>query len=213
MRQMSAITRGAVQAGTSPGDFAKLWFAAFQAILSQSARMIDFNHMKLLARLPLCCAFVLILGSCANNDPLVGNDPYGTGPFDSEGNYVERWADDPTKWRRPGSHKKPSDDLPVIAANERPPENATPLPPSRPTATRPTASKPAQETIKPKPVVSKPKPKPKPQSSYVRYTVKKGDTLGAIAARHGSSVSGIQRASGISGTLIRPGQVLKVPKR
>ena len=178
--------------------------------------MIDFNTMKLQIRLPLACALLLMLGACANQDKLVDNDPYGTGPFDSEGRYREDWADDPTKWRRPGSRQKPADDLPVIAANERPPENATPLPPSRPATTRSTTtSKPVQEAIKPKPVVSatKPKPKPKPQPSVVRYTVKKGDTLSGIAGRYGSSVSGIQRASGISGTLIRPGQVLKVPKR
>lgn len=175
--------------------------------------MIDFNTMKLPARLPLSCALTLMLGACANQNQYAGNDPYGTGPFDSQGNYREDWADDPTKWRRPGSRQKPVDDLPVVAANERPPNNATPLPPSRPTTSSNTASSPAQTTVKPKPVAVKPKPKPKPQPSYVRYTVKKGDTLSAIASRNGSTVSGIQRASGISGTLIRPGQVLKVPKR
>jgi LysM repeat protein len=160
----------------------------------------------------------LMLGACANQNQLAENDPYGTGPFDSEGNYVEKWADDPTKWRKPGSRQKPVDDLPVIAANERPPANATPLPPTttRPTTTRPTtppttAARPTPSTVKPKPVAAKPKPKPQP--AVVRHTVKKGDTLSAIASRYGSSVSGIQRASGISGTLIRPGQVLKVPKR
>jgi LysM repeat protein len=184
---------------------------------SHCARMIVFNTMKLQNRLPLSLALTLLLGSCANNnDPM---DPHGTGPFDDQGNYVENWADDPAKWRRPGSRQKPKDDLPVIAANERPPENASPLPPARPTTTRPTiTAKPNPNAIKPtRPVVAtpkpKPKPKPKPQPSYVRYTVKKGDTLGAIAARNGSTVSGIQRASGISGTLIRPGQVLKVPKK
>lgn len=176
--------------------------------------MIDFKTMKLQIRLALFCASMLLLGACANNNSQVDNDPFGTGPFDAQGRYREDWADDPAKWRRPGSQQKPTDDLPVIAANERPPADATPLPPSRPTTSSPTTAKPTQTTVKPKPVVvSKPKPKPKPQPSYVRHTVKKGDTLGAIAGRYGSSVSGIQRASGISGTLIRPGQVLKVPKR
>jgi LysM repeat protein len=178
--------------------------------------MIAPNTMKLQIRLPLSCALALMLGACANQNQLAENDPYGTGPFDSEGNYVEKWADDPTKWRKPGSRQKPVDDLPVIAANERPPANATPLPPARST-TRPTTTttRPTQPAVKPKPVASapKPKPKPKPQPTVVRYTVKKGDTLSGIASRYGSSVSGIQRASGISGTLIRPGQVLKVPKR
>jgi LysM repeat protein len=169
------------------------------------------NTMKPPIRLYFSCATLLLLGACANRNQYAGNDPYGTGPFDSEGNYREDWADDPTKWRRPGSRQKPVDDLPVVAANERPPANATPLPPSRSATSSTTASRPAQTTVKPKPVAVKPKPKPQP--SYVRYTVRKGDTLSAIASRNGSTVSGIQRASGISGTLIRPGQVLKVPKR
>jgi nucleoid-associated protein YgaU len=178
--------------------------------------MIAPNTMKLQIRLPLSCALALMLGACANQNQLAENDPYGTGPFDSDGNYREDWADDPTKWRRPGSRKKPVDDLPVIAANERPPANATPLPPARPTSTRPTTTttRPTPPPVKPKPAVAaKPKPKPKPQPTVVRYTVKKGDTLSGIASRYKSTVSGIQRANGISGTLIRPGQVLKVPKR
>jgi LysM repeat protein len=59
---------------------------------------------------------------------------------------------------------------------------------------------------KPKPVVVKPKPK------AVNYTVKSGDTLGRIASRNGTSLSALRRANGISGDLIRPGQVLKIPK-
>lgn len=64
---------------------------------------------------------------------------------------------------------------------------------------------------KPKPVLVKAKPKPKPKA--VRYTVKKGDSLSAIASRTGSSVSAIKAQNGISGTLIRPGQSLVIPKR
>jgi LysM repeat protein len=186
------------------GDFVKI------------TQVNDFNLMRLPLKLILSCGSMVLLGACANQDPLAQNDPFGTGPFDANGNYREEWADNPAKWRRPGSRQKPVDDLPVIAANERPPANATPLAPARPTTTNTatttvrTAPKPV--AAKPKPVAVKPKPKPKPQPSYVRYTVKKGDTLGAIASRNGSTVSGIQRASGISGTLIRPGQVLKVPK-
>ena len=44
------------------------------------------------------------------------------------------------------------------------------------------------------------------------YTVRDGDTLGAIAARHHTSVAAIARASGISSrALIHPGQVLRLP--
>jgi LysM repeat protein len=57
--------------------------------------------------------------------------------------------------------------------------------------------------------VSSPRPKPKP---IVRHLVKKGDTLYSLGRRYGTSVSSIQRANGISGTNIRLGQTLKIPK-
>ena len=152
--------------------------------------MIVQATMKPLIWLPLSCAAVLVFNSCANNGSTAGNDPYGTGPFDANGNYREDWADDPTKWRRPGSRQSPADDLP--------PANANPLPPAG---------------SSPKPVAAKPKPKPKPKPSSITYTVKKGDTLSGIASRYGSTVTKIRSANGISGSLIRPGQKLKVPTR
>jgi len=45
----------------------------------------------------------------------------------------------------------------------------------------------------------------------VKYKVKSGDTLGAIAARHRVSASSIRRANGIKGSLIRTGQVITIP--
>lgn len=169
-------------------------------------------------------AAALVLASCANNDEFASNDPYGTGPFDSEGNYREDWADDPTKWRRPGSRQKAREEAPFQASNDRPPANASPLPPARPSQPAST-TKPAQPTqtvrktqparptatasAKPKPK-SKPKPKPAPQPT--RYTVKKGDSLYVIAKRHGTTVTAIQRANRISGSIIQPGQRLVIPR-
>jgi len=46
----------------------------------------------------------------------------------------------------------------------------------------------------------------------VRHTVKKGDTLSGLASRYGSSVSKIKAANRISGTVIRLGQTLTIPK-
>jgi len=47
-----------------------------------------------------------------------------------------------------------------------------------------------------------------------RYTVRPGDTLGAISRRYRTSVDAIVRLNGLrSRTLIRPGQVLRVPSR
>jgi hypothetical protein len=158
------------------------------------------SAMNSAAWLPISAA--LILTGCTNN-PGSGSGP-GTGPFDANGNYREDWADDPSKWRRPGSR----DDLPTIAKNEQPPPNANPLPPNR-------SSTPKVTTPRPEPTVVKttPKPKPKPKPKVTRYTVKKGDTLSGIASRYGSSVTLLRKANGISGSLIRPGQSLIVPKR
>lgn len=44
------------------------------------------------------------------------------------------------------------------------------------------------------------------------YTIKKGDTLGAIAARNGTTVSKIKAANGMSSDFIREGKSLKIPK-
>jgi LysM repeat protein len=174
-------------------------------------RMIDQATMKPLIWLPLSCAAALVFNSCANQGSSAGNDSLGTGPFDAQGNYREDWADDPTKWRRPGSRQAPAEDIPAVAANDLPPANASPLPPAGGSSPKPSSSRPSSSSS-PKPVVSsKPKPKPKPTS--ITYTVKKGDTLSGIASRYGSTVSKIRSANGISGSLIRPGQKLKVPKR
>lgn len=158
--------------------------------------------------LPTFCVLILILTGCTN-DPSLANDPLGTGPFDANGNYVEKWADDPSKWTKP-SNRHQSDDLPVVAKNEEPPANASPIAPGGVSRSKPSPV-PTVSTPKPTPVVVKPKPKPKPKTT--RYTVKKGDTLSGIASRYGSSVSKIRSANGISGSLIRPGQSLVVPRR
>jgi LysM repeat protein len=178
--------------------------------------------MKPLIWLPFSCSVILTFSGCADKNSLA-NDPLGTGPFDSRGNYREDWADDPTKWRRPGSRQAaaPADDLPVVAANEKPPANATPLAPAVMSAPKPGGPKPSS-TPKPsaraadsgpKTVAAKPKPKPKPKPTSTTYVVKKGDTLSGIASRNGSSVAAIRRANGISGSMIHPGDKLKIPRR
>ncbi len=189
--------------------------------------------MKPVLWIPAFSAFVLALSSCGNSGDS-GTQQAGTGPFDRNGRYIEEWADNPSKWRKagkaPSPHELKSDELPEIAANEQPPQNANPLAPSaqsKPTPVisqtqvtskpKPTAT--TTSTTKPKPVAAKPKPKPKPvvkakpKPKSIRYVVKSGDSLSAIAARNGSSVSAIKSANGISGTLIRPGQSLTIPKK
>jgi LysM repeat protein len=193
--------------------------------------------MKLALQLSAAGFTAVLLSSCGNNGSTAANNPYGTGPFDSRGNYVEEWADNPSKWKRGGGGvpSKPGESLVI---NDEPPANSIPIPTpentpqpgqirsttvvSKPTpittarrattSPSPTKSKPSTAaTSKPKPKTVAAKPKPKSPATS-RYTIKKGDTLSAIAARNRTSVAALQRANGIKGSLIQPGKTLVIPK-
>jgi len=154
-------------------------------------------HMKSAAAL-LTAATAMLLASCGNQGRNLDH-PVGTGPFDRRGNYVEAWADNPAKWR--GGDRKPT-----------PPRTTTPSRPSQATASnqRPAQqSRPAQ-TAQNRPAAT-PQPRPQPRPQARTYTVKRGDTLSGIASRHRTTVAALRRANGISGDLIRPGQVLRIP--
>jgi LysM repeat protein len=56
--------------------------------------------------------------------------------------------------------------------------------------------------------VEESEPEPEPEPTY--HTVRRGDTLGAIAGRYGVTVSQIRQLNGISGSRIRAGQRLRV---
>jgi LysM repeat protein len=83
-----------------------------------------------------------LFSSCGPTGGTAGNhrrNPSGTGPFDSHGNYVEAWADSPSKWNkstRQASVTEPTKST-ALAANDEPPPDAIPLPPS---GTNPAAS-------------------------------------------------------------------------
>lgn len=158
--------------------------------------------------------------SCGNNGGLTaGNNPTGTGPFDSRGNYVEAWADNPSQWRKGSTQVvEAQPDRPAAVVPVTPPVVAS-TPPPRPasTSTPVIASKPkprptavASNTVKPKPVAKKPVVKVKPKTT--RHSVRSGDNLYNIAKRYGTSVGAIQKANGIKGSMIRPGQSLVIPR-
>ena len=50
-----------------------------------------------------------------------------------------------------------------------------------------------------------------PKASAKTYRVSRGDTLWEIARRAGSSVAAIKRANAMESTMLRPGQVLRLP--
>lgn len=162
-----------------------------------SVRHCQNGDMKSATTFLFAGAMVLLSASCAGSR-FSGDHPTGTGPFDSRGNYIEAWADNPAKWR--GGDRKPT-----------PPRTTTP--PRRPAqATASTQQARPTQTAQNRPAATpQPRPPVRPQPQVRRYTVKRGDTLSAIARRHNTTVAGLRRANGISGDLIRPGQVLRIP--
>ena len=50
-------------------------------------------------------------------------------------------------------------------------------------------------------------------ASANRYRIRRGDSLSTIARKHGTSVTALRRANGMSGSRIRAGQTLKIPAR
>lgn len=180
---------------------------------------------------PPAASVLLFLPSCTNTGGILADHPTGTGPFDSRGNYIEAWADNPSQWRRSSQPqtRDPEPDAPVLVSNTPAPAvpTATPSRPVSSTTTvlntrpQPPRTSPSTAVARPKPAVTSaaaPKPKPKPvaakpkPAASSRHTVRKGDTLYGIAKRYGTSVGAIQKANRISGTMIRPGQALVIPR-
>ena len=90
------------------------------------------NGMKVFFWMSSICALALALSSCGNGGGRSSLGPQtGTGPFDRNGNYVEEWADSPSKWRKSGSSRSPqvrkSSELPEMVKNDQPPQNAVPI--------------------------------------------------------------------------------------
>ena len=186
----------------------------------------------------LSCAALLVLpflltscgssggGSVSENRSSRGYNP-GVGPFDSSGNYVERWADDKSKgrwWRK--STTTPSAVAKTKTSKVPPPvvaSNVTPRPPTSQPTVRPLppvggyTPPPSPRPKPPAATTSKPKPKPvartKPKSKApVTHIIKKGDTLYGLSRKYGASVTAIQRANGLKGTNLRIGRKLLIPR-
>lgn len=120
------------------------------------------------------------------------------GPFDSSGNYVDNWADNPPKRKYIPRGKKKSK-----TTEPRPQQYAV-------QHTPPTPSTVAKATPPPKKAPSVTvKPKAKPP---VTHSVKRGDTLYGLSRKYGTSVSSIQRANNLRGSTIGIGQRLIIPR-
>ena len=147
--------------------------------------------MSIIAWITVSLLFIPLLTQCSSY--YAPTTQAVTGPFDSRGNYIEEWVDNPKKWYRPTS------------PTNLPKPTTAPRYPALPQI--------AALESRPSPSVSTPKPAPvKPKPQVLKYSVKKGDSLSRIASRHGIGLSSLRRANGIYGDLIRPGQVLTIPK-
>jgi LysM repeat protein len=99
----------------------------------------------------------------------------------------------------PAAAASPTEAVAPSSASPSLPATSTPSP--SPAASGPLATPPLPTT----------KPTTKPANTQ-RYRVRAGDTLSGIARRFGTTVAVLKRLNGISdASLIRPGQVLRVP--
>lgn len=121
------------------------------------------------------------------------------GPFDGNGNYVDKWADNPPK------RKYIPRDQPKSQPQRQPqPQYVSATPPPRPVPiAQPKPTPPPKKTV-----TVKPKKKPP-----ITHTVRKGDTLYGLSRKYGVSVSSIQRANKMRGTTINIGKRLIIPRK
>ena len=178
-----------------------------------SYRFSMLSLLALLTMLLVSCGGGGRSGPVTENRSIRGYNP-GVGPFDNQGNYVERWANDKSKgnwWRKsivhepvaPATTGKPA----VIAAVAAPKPTARPAASSpKPTPAKPAAA--ATPTSKPAVAITA-KPKSKPP---VRHVIKKGDTLWALSRKYNTTVTAIQRANGLKGSNLKIGRTLLIPR-
>lgn len=178
--------------------------------------------MKAVFWMPAASAIVFVLTCCGGGGG--GNVPQGsTGPFDSHGNYVEALADDPSKWRKPGSspdEPKP-DAVPVVASNDQPPQNSNPLPPAKTAPviaqtevtqkpkhtekkTAPAVVKSKHPAEKTEPILVKPKhPVEKSKPELVKAKSKPKPKSSSYVVKSGDSLSAIANSTGSSVSAIQ----------
>ncbi|MGB2403126.1 MAG: LysM peptidoglycan-binding domain-containing protein [Akkermansiaceae bacterium] len=192
-----------------------------------SSLMNQFARLLAPALILLSLITMMFLASCGSgggggyvneNRTLRGYNP-GVGPFDNQGNYVERWANDKSKgnwWRKSIVHEPVAPTAPskpaVVAAMPKP--TPTPKPSASTSSFKPKPSTPAPAasaaTATAKPTVAiTAKPKSKPP---IRHVIKKGDTLWGLSRKYGTTVTAIQRANGLKGSNLRIGRTLLIPR-
>jgi LysM repeat protein len=96
------------------------------------------------------------------------------------------------------------------ASPDASPSRSDAAPTTLPGATASVAPSPSSSPSRSPAATSRPTPTPVPADA-VRYTVRSGDTLISIASRFNTTVKRIKAANGLTGNVIRVGQVLVIP--
>ncbi len=204
-----------MNSGGAYSSSVRLFLAAAAAVVMASCASAP--NIK---RLPRNLPKISLNGSSRTPKHSMSGSEY---PFDEKGNYMTSWvasggpsaaemnSRQESFWRSShgGAETTPGHE-PALEISDDPPARtpdpvvtAVPVRNDPPVRTAPSTT----STPAPKPA---PKPKPKPAPSRT-HSVKSGDTLYSLSIKYGTSVSKIQSANGLSGTLIRVGQKLKIP--
>lgn len=86
-------------------------------------------------------------------------------------------------------------------------------PPAKPSVRKSSSKSSRKSSVSKRSSKSSKSAKSSKSSKSKNYSVRKGDTLGAIAKRQGVSVSALKKANGLRSDMIHIGQNLKVPKK
>lgn len=178
-----------------------------------SLRIMTFSWKTLRSLAPVCLAAVMVLtlDSCSTSHGIRGipenlppvavsgstnTPPHHMAsyeyPFDSNGRYVTDWAAEGERRAGRSAAAEPTDNLKWSNSHGG----------STASKTRTSSSTKGKSSTASR----------SSSGSSSTYIVKKGDTLSHIAARYGTSVTRIKNANGLSSTLIRIGQKLRIPR-
>lgn len=192
--------------------------------------------MKLALQFTAAGISILALASCGSSNLASNSGPSGTGPFDSRGNYIEEWADNPSKWKRnSASPSKPGESLVLTSISDEPPMNSVPLPTAadtpmpgnigstpvivRTTQPRSSASKPVsapRPTARPTTTASSSAParstaqaKPKPKATASKPPAKKAPAVTRYTIKRGDTLSSIASRHGTTVNALRSANGIK----
>lgn len=147
---------------------------------------------------------IILLTQCGTSGRVVEKKSNGEfqadhGPFDSKGNYIEGWADNPPR----RTYKKSTSKTSKSSSTTK---KSTPSKSTSKTTTKPKTS--SKSKTKTKPKVIRPKTKPP-----IMHTVRKGDTVYGLARKYGADPNAIIKANSVKKGIIRIGQRLVIPRK